>query len=460
MLNLTGSRVIVLGLGSSGLAASRLLRNRGCCVDAYDESNSQSLQKIASALEQLGVRVTLNGNPMPSTAYDFGVLSPGISREHALVKELISKGIPVVGELELGYQQTLCPNISITGTNGKTTTTELVGRVLVQAGLSSMAAGNIGLPLCDVTDKTAELDYIVLETSSFQMESIQNFHPSIAVLMNLTPDHMDRYTSWEGYVQAKARIFENQEPYDWAIIQSDALEKLNLLNIPVTSRVITFSATDTRADIYLENSQIKSRLNPFQGVMLEMSEVSLKGPHNAENIMATLVVASLLRLRWESVLTSIATYKPAAHRCELVADIGGVQFVNDSKATNVDAVRQALLTLSNQQNANIWLIAGGKDKGFDYRELGPLLQRTVKGVFLLGETRNKIHSSWESFTPCTLVDSLLEGVSKAAEKAERGDVVLLSPACSSFDMFQNYEHRGEMFRMAVREFTRQRYQHK
>lgn len=457
---LSGSHAVVLGLGSSGMAASRLLNKKGAKVVAWDALNSKSLQESAIRLQRAGIRTVLGGNPLPSAAYDLAVLSPGISRDHAVVKSLLSQGIPVIGELELGYQQTLCPNIAITGTNGKTTTTELVERVLSQAGKRTLAAGNIGLPLCEVVDRTADLDYITLEASSFQMESIERFHPGIAVLLNLTSDHLDRYANMEEYICAKARIFENQEPYDWAIVQTDALAWLRQLNIPITARLISLSATNTESDIYLEDNQIKSRLAPFPGVMLEMSEVALRGLHNAENIMAALAVASLLGLRWESVLTAIATYRPAAHRCELVAEINGIRYVNDSKATNVDALKQALLTLATgPENPNIWLIAGGKDKGFNYEELGPLLRRTVKGAFLLGETRDKIRISWESFTPCTTVDSLLEGVSKAAERAKGGDVVLLSPACSSFDMFRNYEHRGEMFRMAVHEFTRHGRQH-
>jgi UDP-N-acetylmuramoylalanine--D-glutamate ligase len=305
--------------------------------------------------------------------------------------------------------------------------------------------------LCDVADQSRELDFVTLEISSFQLETIEFLRPTIAVLLNLTPDHLDRYAGMAEYIRAKARLFRNQLPFDWAVIQSEALAQLNSLGIEVPARVITFSATDPDAQIFLQHDVVQSRISAWPGSWLNLAEAALRGPHNAENIMAALAVGRIVGLDWPAVTTALQSYAPAAHRCELVADINGIQFINDSKATNVDAVRQALLTArpDPMHAPNVWLIAGGKDKGFDFDELGPLLSERVKGIFLLGETRHRLDAAWGRFAPCTLVQTLLEAVIGAAKNAVPGDVVLLSPACSSFDMFQNYQHRGEVFRQAV-----------
>jgi UDP-N-acetylmuramoylalanine--D-glutamate ligase len=471
MFVLEDKNVLVIGLGLSGVAAAELLVARGARVVAVDGADNSASREAAARLRAHGVRVELGVRkvppftpaivrthmkparvPAPSLAYDFAVISPGVPLDNPLVVELRAKKIPLIGELELGYQQSFALNISITGTNGKTTTTELVERVLTMNDLKTVSAGNIGTPLCAVADETRALDYVTLEVSSFQLETIQMFRPAVAVLMNLTPDHLDRYASMDDYVRAKARMFENQEAFDCAIVQSEALACLKKLNVRIPSKLITFSATDQSADIYLDRSLIISRVENWTGPLLNMEEVLLHGPHNAENIMATLAVGRALHIPLEGVVNAIKSYKPAPHRCEFVAEINGVKFINDSKATNVDAVAKALLAMpegEKPREANVWLLAGGKDKGFDYHELGPVLSRRVKGAFLFGETAEKIRAAWGLFTPCSAVSGLLEAFSFAVREAVPGDVVLLSPACSSFDQFRNYQHRGEVFREAV-----------
>jgi UDP-N-acetylmuramoylalanine--D-glutamate ligase len=288
--------------------------------------------------------------------------------------------------------------------------------------------------------------------SSFQLETIQFFRSAVAVLMNITPDHLDRYARMEDYARAKARLFENQQAFDWAIVQREALVQLERLGVKIPSKVITFSATDQSGDFFLDRGLIISRMEQWSGPLLNMEDVRLRGPHNAENIMAALAVGRVLRLPLDGMLEAIKGYAPAPHRCEVVAEIKGVTFVNDSKATNVDAVAKALLAVARGEDSrepNVWLLAGGKDKGFDYHDLGPLLSRRVKGAFLFGETAEKIRAAWSLFTPCSIVPTLLEAVPEAAKRAMPGDVVLLSPACSSFDQFRNYQHRGEAFRDAV-----------
>ncbi len=454
MFLLEDKSVLVIGLGLSGVAATELLLARGAHVFALDTATDAGLAEQAQKLFARGATIELGATALPLRSFDFAVISPGVPLDHPLVVALRARSIPVIGELELGYQQSLALNISITGTNGKTTTTELVEHILRNNDLKTIAAGNIGTPLCAVADKSRSLDFLTLEVSSFQLETIETFRAAVAVLMNITPDHLDRYASMDDYARAKARLFENQEAFDSAIIQSEALAHLKKLGVRIPSKLITFSAADQTADLYLDRGLIISRLENWSGPLLNMQNVKLRGPHNAENIMAALAVGRVLHIPFDGVVDAIKSYMPAPHRCELVAEINGVKFVNDSKATNVDAVAKALLAMPENENSrepNIWLLAGGKDKGFDYHDLGPLLSRRVKGAFLFGETREKISAAWSLFTPCTLVPGLLEAIPAAAQRAVPGDVVLLSPACSSFDQFRNYQHRGEVFRQAVKQ---------
>ncbi len=451
MISLEHKTVLVLGLGKSGLAAAELLRKRGARVLALDSADSPALQRDAAQLKAMGVVVELGADEAPNVNFDLAVVSPGVPWSNPILQELNERKVPIIGEFELGYQHSLCLNVAITGTNGKTTTTELVERLLPAHHFKTLAAGNIGLPVCTVAEQTKDLDFLTLEVSSFQLETIQYFRPAVGVLLNITPDHLDRYDRMADYALAKGKLFMNQQPFDWAVVQSEALAQLRSLKVNIPSKVITFSASNRRADLHLDRSLIISRLDDWNGPLLDMNQTRVVGPHNAENVMAALAVGRILRIPLETMVEALKTYEPAAHRCELVAEIGGVKFINDSKATNLDAVHKALLAVPAAQpgEPNVWLIAGGRDKGFEYHDIGPLLSQRVKGAFLIGETREKIRAAWSLFTPCTLKDSLIEAVTEAAASAVSGDVVLLSPACSSFDQFQNYQHRGDVFRQAV-----------
>ena len=454
MYVLENKNVLVIGLGLSGLAATELLLSRGAKVTAIDGDDTEVLREQASRLRRRGVQVELGAATVPLRPLDLAVLSPGVPLNHPLVTVVRGRNVPLIGELELGYQQSLALNISITGTNGKTTTTELIERMLTSNRIKTIAAGNIGTPLCAIADRARELDFITLEVSSFQLETIQFFRPAVAVLMNITPDHLDRYASMKEYAAAKARLFENQQPFDWAIIQTEALAQLVDIGANIPSKVITFSAFDQKGDFFLDRGLIISRMEHWSGPLVNLDDMRLRGAHNAENIMAALAVGRVLRLPLEGMLEALRSYEPAPHRCELVAEIDGVEFVNDSKATNVDAVAKALMAVSRGEDShepNVWLLAGGKDKGFDYHDVGPLLSGRVKGAFLFGETSEKIRAAWSLFTTCSIVPTLLEAVTEAAKRARPGDVVLLSPACSSFDQFRNYQHRGEVFRLSVKQ---------
>jgi UDP-N-acetylmuramoylalanine--D-glutamate ligase len=456
MFRLQDKDVLVIGLALSGAAAARLLVGRGARVSAMDNSDTPELRREAEELRDLGVRVELDLRLPPGGQFDFAVVSPGVALDSPLVKQLRQREIPVIGELELGWQQAVCLNVSVTGTNGKTTTTEMVEHMLAHCHKRTIAAGNIGKPLCSLADETKQLDYLTLEVSSFQLETIRFFRPAVAVLLNISPDHLDRHHSMAEYARAKARIFENQQPFDWAIVQTEALAMLRTLGVKLPAKLITFSAQNRRADIHLDRSLIISRIEDWVGPLIDLEKTNLRGPHNAENVMAALAVGRVLRLPLEEMVAAITSFKPGAHRCELVAEINGVKFINDSKATNLDAVAKALQTMPAAQpgEPNVLLIAGGRDKGLDYHDLGPLLAQRVKHAILLGETREKLRAAWSLFTPCTLVDSLLEAVNEAVRNAAPGDIVLLSPACSSFDLFRDYRHRGEVFRQAVGQLQR------
>jgi len=452
MRALEHKRVLVVGLGASGVAAAELARARGAAVTAVDSAESAGLREVAARLGGLGITVLLGCKTLPPGAFDLAVLSPGVPPSAGLMRQIREREIPAISELELGWQQSLCLSVAITGTNGKTTTTELVERVLTRHHLRTVAAGNIGLPLCAVAPRSRELDILTLEVSSFQLEAIEHFRPAVGVLLNITPDHLDRHPDMDAYARIKARLFQNQQAFDWAVVQQEAWERLRALGVELRSKVVTFSAARSDADLCLDRGLLISRLEGWTGPLLDMNRCRLRGPHNAENLMATLAVGRALRVPLEVMVEALESYEPAPHRCEVVGQIAGVTYVNDSKATNVDAVARALQTMPagpDPTAPNVWLLAGGRDKGFDFYELGPLLSRRVKGAFLFGETAEKIRAAWSLFTACAPVGTLLEAVSEAAKRAAPGDVILLSPACSSFDQFQNYQHRGLVFRQAV-----------
>ena len=272
--------------------------------------------------------------------------------------------------------------------------------------------------------------------------------------MNLAADHRNRYASAAEYAKANARLFRNQQPFDWAVVQSEALTRLRELDLPVPGKTITFSVTDPNADIYLDRGLLLSRLANWSGPLLDIDHCQVRGPHNAENLMAALAVGHVLRLPLEPVTDSLKTFAAGPHRFELVAEINGVRFINDSKATNLDAMQKALLAGAPQKEPNIFLIAGGKDKGLAYHDAGPTLSKHVKHAFLIGESAEKIRAAWSLFIPCTISTTLIKALTEAAGHAASGDVVLLSPACSSFDQFRNYQERGEMFCRTVKSIGR------
>jgi UDP-N-acetylmuramoylalanine--D-glutamate ligase len=445
---LRDKNVLVLGLGRSGMAAATLLSRDGAHVVVRDEDDGAALQERADQLRQLGVQVEL-GNHFDTTArFDLAVLSPGIRPERPIVQELARKRTPVLSELELAYRFCLCPIVAVTGTNGKTTTTELIAAMFQTCEKHVIAAGNIGYALSDAAEQSAGLDALIVEVSSFQLEKIERFKPDVGVWLNLTPDHLDRHGSMGEYARAKARLFMNQTGQNVAIVSTEALEWAHKVGCEFRSRLITISATGQQADLWLEaedGQTIWSWLPECRGIVMRMDETGMRGAHNAENVMATIATGIAMGLPVRAIREAIMSYCPQAHRCEYVAEINGVTYINDSKATNTDAVQKALEATSGR----VILIAGGRDKAMDFTGIRDAIARKVKCAVLIGETQNKLFQAWSDVTPCVRADSMPNAVSVAAGLARDGDTVLLSPACASFDMFQNYEHRGDEFKRCV-----------
>jgi UDP-N-acetylmuramoylalanine--D-glutamate ligase len=456
MLELQNKKVLVVGLSNRGWAACEFLRRSGAQVVGVDKANNQELRHRADRVRSLGVQVVLGAATPPEGDFSLAVLGSSLPLNTSLIDAVHRSKVPLISELELGLQQSQCLSIAVAGTNGKATTAELVERMLVRNHRKAVLSGHRARPVCSVVEKTKELDYLILETDSFQLEMAEGLRPSVAVLTSLAPDHLDHFMTVEQYARANSRLFRNQQTFDWSIVQSQALAQLRALGLPVPARTITFSAEDRNADLFLDRGQIVSSIPKWSGPLLDTEHCQLRGPHNAENLMAALAVGHALRLPLERMMHPLKTYKAGPHRFELVAEINGIQFVNDSKATSVDALHNAIRAVrpSPDREPNIWLIAGGKDKGLDFHEVGQLLSQRVKRAFLLGEASKRMRATWNVFTPCTIAGSLLEAVAEAAKNATSGDVVLLSPACSSWDQFRNHQHRGEVFCQAVKSIGR------
>ena len=445
-------RVLLIGLGGRGRAACELLLRSGSRVTAVDPHDTPALREEIATLGSRGVDLHLGATRVPAGEFDLCVLSPAVPTRSPLVVEALGRGLKLVGELELAYERMMCLSLAVTGTNGKGSVAEQIQRVLTRENRRIVVAGQRAEPICDVVEKTADADYLVLQVNAFQLEVAEYFRPAVAVLTNLSPDHLDRYGSMERYVRATARVFARQQSFDWAIVQSEALQQMRELGLELPSKVVSFSAHDKQADLYLDRGMIVSRLPSWTGPVLDLDQCRVGGAHNAENFMATLAVGRALRIPLENMLDALRSMEPPRHRFEWVAESDGVQYVNDSKATNPHALQMALTAARRGKagQANIWLIAGGRDKGADYHSVGALVGGRVKGAFLFGESKEKLQAAWGLFTPCTPVGSLLEAVTEAARCATEGDVVLLSPACSCFDQFRDYQHRGDTFCSAVK----------
>ncbi|MGB6975520.1 MAG: UDP-N-acetylmuramoyl-L-alanine--D-glutamate ligase [Terracidiphilus sp.] len=449
-MELKGKKVLVVGLGKSGLAAALFLRRRGAQVTVSDVRSAEALAKDIPALLEAGIMVESGGHGLLTfRRQDLIVVSPGVPLDTPELAQVKSFGLPVIGELELAARFLKGKTVAITGSNGKTTTTSLLGSILEEAGFPTLVGGNIGVPVIALIDESTDETWSVLEVSSFQLESTEEFHPKIAVILNITPDHLDRHGTFENYVRAKERIFAAQNDQDFTVLNADNARAASAA-ARSTAQIYWFSLErQVNQGVWVEEGHIHFRRDeaaPPEKVM-PLSGISLKGQHNVENVLAAVCAARLAGTEAGAIRSAVEKFKAVEHRLEYVATLNGVEFYNDSKATNVDATAKAISAFS----SGIHLILGGKDKNSDYTQLEELLRSRVRAVYTIGSAAAKIESQLRGVVSLHSCETLDKAVNAAASAAKPGEVVLLAPACSSFDQFESYEHRGRVFKQLVNE---------
>jgi UDP-N-acetylmuramoylalanine--D-glutamate ligase len=443
---LAGRRVVVVGLARSGLAACRLLLRLGARVLATDQKPAEQLPAEVGALRGLGVGLELGGHTERTfTEADLVLVSPGVPRSMRPLELARRAGVPVVGEVELAYWCSEAPFAAVTGSNGKSTTTALLGAMLREAGIPVTVAGNIGIPLCGVAPDLAVSHWIVAEISSFQLETTEAFRPAVAVFLNLSPNHLDRHADLDEYYGTKARIFRAQEAADRAVLNADDPEVLARAQRARARRVHFSRRGPVRDGAFVADGQILLGRDGRATPVCPAAALRIPGAHNLENALAAAAAAAEIGAAPAAVAAALGAFPGLEHRLELVATVRGVRYVNDSKGTTVDAVRRSLESFS----GGIVLIAGGKDKGGDFRPLAPLLRERVKVLVLIGEARAKLREQLAGACGMADAGTMDEAVRAAAAHAAAGDVVLLSPGCASFDMFRDFEDRGRAFKAAV-----------
>lgn len=447
-MELKNKRVLVVGLGKSGIAAALFLREQGARVTVSDARSATALAKQITELLDAGVMVESGGHGLLTfRRQDLIVISPGVPLDTPEVKQAIGYGVPVIGELELASRFLKGRIVAITGSNGKTTTTTLIGKIFEDAGLPTLVGGNIGTPVIELAPQSTEESIDVLEVSSFQLETIEAFRPSIALVLNITPDHLDRHGSFENYAAMKARITENQQASDYLILTAED-KPTQMVAAKTKAQIFWFSSRrqiKQGAFVHGESIFFLAREGGRPEPVMPVGEIHLRGAHNVENVLAAVCAARLAGVEAEKIRASVAGFKAVEHRLEFVRQLQGVDYFNDSKATNVDAAIKAIEAFP----SGIHLILGGKDKDSDYTVLSPLLRERVKAVYTIGSAAEKIERELHGVVKMVGAGTIDVAVREANRAAVPGDVVLLAPACASFDQFENYEHRGRTFRQIV-----------
>jgi UDP-N-acetylmuramoylalanine--D-glutamate ligase len=458
-VELAGARVTVMGLARSGVAACRLLQAAGARVTVADRKESAELTSVLGLIDRDHVGVIVGPRYESSLdEADLVVISPGVPYRLAPLETARRRGVKVISELELASQFFRSPLLAVTGTNGKSTTVTLIGKFLAESGQRAFVGGNLGIALSEAAvedfrasqaGEPSPYDYLVVEVSSFQLETVDRFHPWIAALLNVTVDHQDRYESLDEYVAAKQRIFENQTASDFALFNLDD-DRVAALRQRVRAKRLGFTTASTigvdlSGGTYLEGDVIVTTVTGVRQEICRRSEIRIIGNHNVENVMAAATYAVLCGCPLDAIRRVLAAFPGLEHALEIVRERRGVRFVNDSKGTNVDATLKALESIEQP----IWLIAGGRDKGGDFSRLAQAVSRRVTRVILIGEAASLLRQAWEGVATMTEAATLRDAVNLAAQGALPGDVVLLSPACASFDMFADYQDRGRQFKALV-----------
>jgi len=450
-IDLQEKRVLVVGLARTGVATALFCAARGARVTATDSRSECEIGESVAKLREAGVALELGGHREQTfLAQDLIIPSPGVPADEVHLKNARSHGVKIWSEIELAYRFMKGRLIGITGSNGKTTTTSLVHHILATAGMHTVLAGNIGTPLIACIDAMKEISWTVAELSSFQLELIEAFRPNIGVLLNLTPDHLDRHHTMEAYGAAKARLFENQASDDAAIVNAD--DPVAAKYAPAHLRVYWFSRKrDLTQGAFVRGEDIVFHRDGANQHLLKVADIPLVGAHNLENVLAAAAAARLAGASAAQIAAGVRSFAGVEHRIEFVAEIGGVRYYNDSKATNVDATLKALDSFPGR----ILIILGGKDKDSDYTVLQKPLREKAILALLIGAAADKIERHISGSVAIERAETLERAVETASHAAQPGDVVLLAPACASFDQFQNYEHRGRTFKELVRKLKAQ-----
>jgi UDP-N-acetylmuramoylalanine--D-glutamate ligase len=446
-MELKNKRVLVVGLARTGVATALFCAQRGAIVTATESRTETEIGEAVARIRVAGVSVELGGHHEETfVQQDLIVPSPGVPADFALLLKAKSAGVTIWSEIELAYRFLQGPLIGITGSNGKTTTTALIEHILRNAGFPTILAGNIGTPLISRVADSKKNTLTVVELSSFQLELIETFRPNISLLLNITPDHLDRHHTLESYAAAKARIFENQTEDDAAILNAD--DAATTPHAPKRPRVYWFSRKRRVAEgAYLHGEDLVFRQDGTEETIIKRGEIPLVGGHNLENVLAAIVASRLAGALAPAVAKGIRSFAGVEHRLEFVAEIHGVRYYNDSKATNVDATLKALEAFAGR----VLIILGGKDKDSDYTVLRKPLSEKAILALLIGAAAEKIDRQISGSVAIDRAETLEQAVETASRTAHSGDVVLLAPACASFDQFKNYEHRGRVFKDLVRQ---------
>ncbi|OGP74558.1 MAG: UDP-N-acetylmuramoylalanine--D-glutamate ligase [Deltaproteobacteria bacterium RBG_16_50_11] len=445
-MDLHGKKVLVVGLARTGIATARFLKGKGSIVSTTETRPRDEMAEAVQALEGMDLRMEWGGHRTETfLRQDLIVLSPGVDLKIEPVQEALRKGIRVISEIELAYRFISVPILAVTGTNGKTTTTLLLGEMLKEDGKKVGVGGNVGEPLILFVDGGGRWEVLVVEISSFQLEAIETFRPSLSILLNITEDHLDRYARYEDYIEAKARIFSNQNSGDLSVLNRDDPIVKKLWK-RVRARKIPFSLKERLPEgAFLNGEEVVLRIGPKEE-NYSLARTPLKGIHNVENMMAAITAARVLGCSKEAIENALNRFVGLEHRLEFVREVGGVRFYNDSKGTNVGSVVRSLQSFSEP----VILIAGGKDKNGDLRPLREEIRSHVKRLILIGEAKERMERELGRLTDTAMATTLEEAVVLAHQSAKKGEVVLLSPACSSFDMFKDYKERGKVFKDAVK----------
>lgn len=446
-MDLHGKKVLLVGLAKTGIATIKFLHSKGALLTVNDIKGEEELKEVLSELEGLGIEYILGSHPQNIDGYELVVVSPGVPLDIPFIAKFKEKKVEVISEIELSYRYSKAPFVGITGTNGKTTTTSLVGEIFKLSSYNTFVVGNIGTPVVDVVDKADENSVLVTELSSFQLESIESFKPRVSAILNITPDHLNRHKTMENYIAAKARIFENQDENDYTVLNYDCEQTRSLAGL-CKSNVVFFSRKERlESGVFVDGGRIVVKAAEGATSLMDIAELKIPGPHNLENALAAVAIAVSMQLPFEIIASALRSFEGVEHRLEFVRSLNGIDFINDSKGTNPDASIKAIQSFERP----LILIAGGMDKGGDFDDFVAEFGGKVKGLVLLGETAQKLEDTAVrfGFKANYRVENMEQAVQKAFALAAQGDIVLLSPACASWDMYPSYEVRGRDFKENV-----------